>query len=83
MPSLVKQISASASLEIEGDDRRSLITCLAGFAHAANREELLKGLNFGILMETRSEDPRIQTFALDSLAAIWKREGARTTGKSF
>ncbi|KAG8879331.1 snoRNA-binding rRNA-processing protein utp10 [Tulasnella sp. 331] len=79
MSPLVKQISASVSLELEGDDRRSLITCLAGFAHAASREELLKALNFGILMETRSEDLKIQTFALDSLAAMWKREGARTS----
>ncbi|KAG8875602.1 snoRNA-binding rRNA-processing protein utp10 [Tulasnella sp. 331] len=79
MSPLVKQISASVSLELEGEDRCSLITCLAGFAHAANREELLKALNLGILMETRSEDLKIQTFALDSLAAIWKREGARTS----
>ncbi|KAG9005674.1 snoRNA-binding rRNA-processing protein utp10 [Tulasnella sp. JGI-2019a] len=77
MPSLVKQLSIPSFITIDDEDKRSLIACLSGFAHAVNREQLLKSLNLAVLMETRSENIKTQILALEGLSAIWKREGAR------
>ncbi|KAG8977771.1 snoRNA-binding rRNA-processing protein utp10 [Tulasnella sp. 427] len=76
---LAKQISACTSLRI-GEEKSLLPSCMAFFAHTINREELLKSFHFHILMETRSEDARAQLLALQSLNAIWKRNGSRVIG---
>ncbi|KIO16257.1 hypothetical protein M407DRAFT_247031 [Tulasnella calospora MUT 4182] len=76
---LAKQISACAGLRI--DDGKSLLpSCMAVFAHAINREELLKSFHFYILMETRSEEHHAQLLALQSLTSVWKRNGSRVIG---
>lgn len=82
MPVLVKQIRIGPSMNLSDGDKRTLISCLSGFTHAVNSEELLKSTNLAILMETRSEESKVQLFALEGLTAVWKREGARTMGES-
>lgn len=79
---LAKQISACATLRV-GEEMSLLPPCIAAFAHAVNREELLKAFHFHILMETRSEDARAQLLALQSLTSTWKRNGSRVIGEAF
>lgn len=80
MASLVQQLSLPSAV-IEEEGKRVLVQCLSGFAHAVTREELLKSFNLAVLMETRSEETRVQLLALEGLTAMWKREGARTMGE--
>ncbi|KAG9044794.1 snoRNA-binding rRNA-processing protein utp10 [Tulasnella sp. UAMH 9824] len=76
---LAKQISACARMRID-DGKILLPSCMAAFAHTINREELLKSFHFYILMETRSEEPRAQLLALQSLTSVWRRNGSRVIG---
>jgi U3 small nucleolar RNA-associated protein 10 len=81
MSTLVNQIPVYPGLPVEG--RQDVLSaCIANFAVAAlSRDEHIKKLNLDVLMQTRSEDPRVRLYALRTCVQAWTVAGPRFAGK--
>ncbi|KAG8949590.1 snoRNA-binding rRNA-processing protein utp10 [Tulasnella sp. 419] len=92
---LIKQVSVSCSLgptsaqELDehgptiNSHKTTLTSCLTHFAHAISREDLLKSFNLALLMESRSEDPKVQLLVLTCVSDIWTKESTRFYRKYY
>lgn len=79
-PPLVKQIENYVNLFSKTDDTEALQTCLNNLVSVMDDELSLKKLHLDILMETRSEDPRVRLFTLQILVSLWESQGEKLTG---
>ena len=91
---LISQIPVACSsfTGIEGEaDRESLLSdALCAIAGAVSEDydergggsggALLKSLNLGILMQTRSEDPKQRIFSVQCATELWKTNGIKLVG---
>jgi U3 small nucleolar RNA-associated protein 10 len=57
-----------------------LPSCLNAMTDCVNDDALLKSINLGVLMHTRSEDPRLRLFALICSEALWRAHGGKLIG---
>ena len=90
---LISQISVvcNSFAGVGGEaDRKSLSAALCALAGAVSEDydergggsggALLKFLNLGILMQTRSEDPKQRIFSLQCATELWKTNGTKFVG---
>ncbi|KAK7688534.1 hypothetical protein QCA50_008072 [Cerrena zonata] len=76
---LVGQLSVSVRFN-DNEKKTAISECLLGMAEAITDDNLLKSLNIDILMNTRSEDPRLRCQALICSEAMWKSHGGKLLG---
>jgi len=73
---LTNQIEVCVRLKLtDGISKTQLQDCFGALIENATDDTLLKSINLGILMHTRSEDARVRLFALSCSEAIWKTSG--------
>ncbi|KAF9807205.1 hypothetical protein IEO21_08320 [Rhodonia placenta] len=76
---LIKQIPVC--IHLDGDDgKKTLSDCLVAAMDAVNDDTLLKSMNLGILMHTRSEDSRLRLYGLACNEALWRAHGGKLLG---
>ncbi|KAL6308934.1 hypothetical protein BKA93DRAFT_724934 [Sparassis latifolia] len=56
------------------------LSCLTATMGTLDDDTLLKSMNLDILMESRSEDPRIRQFSLSCSEALWRAHGSKLLG---
>lgn len=81
MPVLIGQVAVCARL---GTSEAKLVMskCLDVMTETITEDALLKSTNLGLLMHTRSEDARLQIFALSCSEVLWRSHGGKLLGKS-
>ena len=67
-------------LENSSDAKNLLQTTYEALVDCASDDTVLKSTNLGILMQTRSEDPRVRLFALNCAVAVWVAHGGKMLG---
>ncbi|KAF4611649.1 hypothetical protein D9613_003824 [Agrocybe pediades] len=73
---LTNQIEVCVRLKFtDSAGKAQLQDCFNALIENATDDTLLKNINLGILMHTRSEDARVRLFALSCSEAIWKTSG--------
>ena len=77
---LVAQINVSVRFH-DIESKSVLTDCLLGMAEVITDDNLLKSLNIDILMNTRSEDPRLRAQALACSEAMWRSHGGKLLGE--
>ena len=79
---LIEQVAVCAHLgSLEG--KTVLSDCLVALADAVGDDALLKPINMGVLMHTRSDDARLRIFALECSEQLWKAHGGKLLGTTF
>lgn len=56
---------------------------LVALADAISDDDILKSINMGVLMHTRSEEVLLRMFALDCAEKLWKAHGGKLLGSYF
>jgi U3 small nucleolar RNA-associated protein 10 len=78
---LVEQVAVSVRLGV-AEGKTLLPSCLGAMAECAGADDvLLKTVNLGVLMYTRSEDARLCLFALTCSEALWRAHGGKLLGE--
>ncbi|THH02630.1 hypothetical protein EW145_g6726 [Phellinidium pouzarii] len=76
---LTQQISVCVELKI-GAGKALLSACLSALVDCLEDDSSVKAVNLAVLMQTRSEDPRIRLFSLSCAVAMWQAHGAKLRG---
>ncbi|KAJ7042839.1 hypothetical protein C8F04DRAFT_1251651 [Mycena alexandri] len=76
-PALVQQPAVCLQLGGSAESKALVTECLVALTDSASDDTLLKSLNLGLLMHTRSDDARLRVFALECATALWNAHGGK------
>lgn len=79
---LIKQIAVCVQLA-SVECKTVLSNCLVALVDIVDDDALLKPINMGVLMHTRSDDTRLRIFALECSEKLWKAHGGKLLGTTF
>lgn len=74
--SMTKQIAVCARLKFMLG-KPLLSNALVAMIDCIEDDSLLKTTNIGVLMQTRSDDPRLRLYAITCAVAIWQEHGKK------
>lgn len=77
---VVAQIAVAAHFN-KAEASSSIMECLLALTEAVQSDTILKAINMGVLMHTRSEDARLRVLALTCSDALWSEHGGKLIGE--
>lgn len=79
---LIQQLPVCISLKID-NGKSKLSDCLTVLVECTDDTSLLKSINLGTLLHTRSENVRLRLYALSCSVALWQSHSKKLSGKFY
>jgi U3 small nucleolar RNA-associated protein 10 len=79
---LIQQVPLCTNFPEELDAKTAFRVCLEALVEDASDDVLLKNINLGVLLHTRSENTKVRQFALVCAESLWRIHGGKLFGTS-
>lgn len=79
---LIQQVPLCTTFSEELDARSTFRVCLEALVEDVSDDVLLKNINLGVLLHTRSENAKVRLFALVCAESLWRAHGGKLLGTS-